>query len=479
MCKKNQAFTLTELLVVVVIIGVLSAVVLPKFSKMLETRKTGEAEELMAAVRNEQEARCALDKNYTKIGTTLSSLSKNDAVQAGSVFSSDFYSYRLEDVGMQAQRKDVDYTLRIPSYADGRICCSGSGCDKLNKDYPDCESLVNQTDFVRASADCAAPAIGEGKNPEPPQCEVPAETTRTQACGCTGTGTKTQTFNPAPDVCAWGTWSACSEEETNCEKCDASHQEGQTFTKSCTCGNATYKWHCGSDTSYKWDDQVVTDCITKPQDETQQCPEGQEGTKTRSYTCSNGMWVAQAWSDTCIEKNCDPTGALKAACEPEKTESGRTFLYTWNPATCECAESCVYEEVRGVCSFQDVTYVSGPRSAYIQKAISQTGLLMCDSIEVSAGDKGNRDSPDCYVATTRYTGYTHGTRSSCNEVNSNTSLRWKTLTASVDISEGVNEYISGTQTIILGFAKYSCGGNTNGRSGGGGSGSRGGNGGRR
>lgn len=62
--KKKKAFTLTELLVVVIIIGVLSAVVLPKFNKIIETRKTTEAEELMAAVRTEQEKRCALDKDY-------------------------------------------------------------------------------------------------------------------------------------------------------------------------------------------------------------------------------------------------------------------------------------------------------------------------------------------------------------------------------------------------------------------------------
>lgn len=48
----------------VIVIGVLSAVVLPKFSKAIETRKTTEAEELMAAVRTEQEKRCALDQKY-------------------------------------------------------------------------------------------------------------------------------------------------------------------------------------------------------------------------------------------------------------------------------------------------------------------------------------------------------------------------------------------------------------------------------
>ena len=52
---KKKAFTLTELLVVVIVVGVLAAVVLPKFSKVMETRKTTEAEELMAAVRTEQE----------------------------------------------------------------------------------------------------------------------------------------------------------------------------------------------------------------------------------------------------------------------------------------------------------------------------------------------------------------------------------------------------------------------------------------
>ena len=62
---KKKAFTLTELLVVVLIIGILSSIVLPKFTKTLETRKVTEAEDIMAAVRNEQEARCTLGKDYT------------------------------------------------------------------------------------------------------------------------------------------------------------------------------------------------------------------------------------------------------------------------------------------------------------------------------------------------------------------------------------------------------------------------------
>ncbi|MBR4682186.1 MAG: prepilin-type N-terminal cleavage/methylation domain-containing protein, partial [Elusimicrobiaceae bacterium] len=70
--NKKKAFTLTELLVVVVIIGILATVALPKFNKVLMTRRTTEAEEIMRAIRTEQERRCALDKPYV---TNLSALS--------------------------------------------------------------------------------------------------------------------------------------------------------------------------------------------------------------------------------------------------------------------------------------------------------------------------------------------------------------------------------------------------------------------
>ncbi|MBP5430248.1 MAG: type II secretion system protein [Elusimicrobiaceae bacterium] len=136
---KKKAFTLTELLVAVVIIGVLSAIVLPKFTKVLETRKTSEAEEMMAAVRTEQEARCMLDKPYvTQAEQTqrhlLASMPKNTGT---------YFSYTLTNTGIEAQRIEKDYKLSIPSYADGRICCTGTGCDKLDKDYPKCSDLTN------------------------------------------------------------------------------------------------------------------------------------------------------------------------------------------------------------------------------------------------------------------------------------------------------------------------------------------------
>ena len=53
----KKAFTLVELLAVVVIIGILAAIVLPKFNKITNAQRTLEAERVMGAIRTEQEAR--------------------------------------------------------------------------------------------------------------------------------------------------------------------------------------------------------------------------------------------------------------------------------------------------------------------------------------------------------------------------------------------------------------------------------------
>ena len=183
---KKRAFTLTELLVVVVIIGVLSAVVLPKFTKVLQTRKTTEAENVMAAVRNEQEARCMVGRNYTADTNKIASLPKAKSQN---------YTYVLGATGITAEAKDGEYELKIPSYTDGRICCSGEGCDKLNRDYPKCD------DTFLANID---EATCEAQTPDPvSECD--------------------KNSKPQP-------------ESKTCEPC------GETITKIVTCDTSTFTW---------------------------------------------------------------------------------------------------------------------------------------------------------------------------------------------------------------------------------------------
>ena len=163
--RRKMAFTLTELLVVVVIIGVLAAVVMPKYARMLDTRKTTEAEEIMRAIRTEQERRCSLGKDYATNMTQLADLVPNA--------NSQYYTYALFDNGKgvtatTAAGSSLNYTLRMPSVVDGRICCEGGNCDQLNKDYPSCTNFQ----YVRAGG-CSS-EVGEGDDPFlPPTPPIP------------------------------------------------------------------------------------------------------------------------------------------------------------------------------------------------------------------------------------------------------------------------------------------------------------------
>lgn len=185
-------FTLTELLVVVIVIGVLATIVLPKFSKVLETRKTTEAEEMMAAVRTEQERRCALDKNYTK---------NKEAVNLVSLNTKNF-TYSLGDTGMEAvSTGKYAYTLKMPSYRDGRLCCENAdACGHLNKDYPQCAPLTARADY-ESGVECTAT---DETAPTEKNCSGSAET---RSCGCLYKGTQSQTCNTSTGTWEWGSCS--------------------------------------------------------------------------------------------------------------------------------------------------------------------------------------------------------------------------------------------------------------------------------
>ena len=147
--SKRKAFTLTELLVVVIVVGVLAAVAVPKFTRVLETRRTTEAENILAAVRTEQEKRCSLGQNYTgdfaKIPTVA--YAKTSGVAEAKTAN---YTYTMTQTGVNAVRPGKDYVIRMPSYKSGQMCCEGADCAGLNKSYPLCSEIVVQKD------ECAA-----------------------------------------------------------------------------------------------------------------------------------------------------------------------------------------------------------------------------------------------------------------------------------------------------------------------------------
>ena len=370
---KKKAFTLTELLVVVVIIGTLAAVVLPKFTQVLESRRTTEAENIMRAVRSEQEARCTLDKNYTAQASELASFPANEGNN---------YTYVLNDRGIFARSRHKNYTLRMPSYRTGEICCDGDDCGSLGKGYSAC--------IVRVVADeCAATDVPVGPEPEPepePGCQLKdSERSCSEVRGENWSGTIEYIVNadctgyieksfcscalPAksPEPCGAGqtgniTWTIDSEnctyvKQENCTQQVCEEGEERNVVQRCdyTQGEkcVTGKWESFKGPGTKQPDPKYDECPTHPG--TQVCfPECDDHTgewEFPAYKCSCDC--PQSWDQDCDvshgiwdERNCscscpqgtewkpDGTGG-HYSCQGSScpTDCGHAEQ---NPETCEC-----------------------------------------------------------------------------------------------------------------------------------------------
>ena len=75
--KITNGFTLIELMVVVVIIGILAAMAIPRFMASAAKSKQSEAKQLLKQVYNMQRSYFMLDESYCLNGVTASALAPN------------------------------------------------------------------------------------------------------------------------------------------------------------------------------------------------------------------------------------------------------------------------------------------------------------------------------------------------------------------------------------------------------------------
>ena len=279
MTKKHllkQAFTLTELLIVVIVLGVLAAVAVPKFSRVLETRRTTEAEHVLFSLRTEQEHRCVLGKHYQTNPAAMEGLA--------SAKGSKNYSYTLTEVGANAT-SSKGYSIQMPSYKQGVLCCEGSYCSSLNKSYPSCSSLSVPED------ECA----GVSSAPPCENCSC-AEYARNHPCQC------------APNSCACPAYAAAHPCECANE---CSCEENPNQEKCRNCSNATYAaaHRCECDAGYA----AANPC---------EC----QGENTQVCCESKGM-IWNAFTQSCTSGTSD-----EPACSGTKKYIGQVRFATFDEA---------------------------------------------------------------------------------------------------------------------------------------------------
>ena len=305
MHKKNKAFTLTELLVVVIVLGVLAAVAVPKFTRVLETRKTTEAEDIFAAVRTEQENRCVFGKKYLTDKKQLTMLAGAD--------NSANYTYSLTNQGITAA-SSKGYQLKMLSYKDGQICCEGEYCGSLNKSYPSCSALSV------ASDECAGEVTEDKK-----MCSASAKPTSSESCNGCGTRTRSVTCDTGTGSWVTGLWGECSKTAEECNPCP----DGYTY------------------------DASLNECV--PDEEP--CPDGysreQQDCSQMSQACSDGSVIQGVWKTTSngcgrceLPEACPTYQLVDENIDNPRNETSACGSLTPNGA---CSKNITYNQVLEAC----------------------------------------------------------------------------------------------------------------------------------
>ncbi|WP_428065729.1 prepilin-type N-terminal cleavage/methylation domain-containing protein [Candidatus Avelusimicrobium facis] len=354
MTKKQllkKAFTLTELLIVVIVLGVLAAVAVPKFSRVLETRKTAEAERILTALRAEQEHRCVLGKEYHSQTGRTDTLA--DAKNGKN------YTYSLTRMGSRAVSAK-GYSIQMPSYKSGVLCCSGNYCNKLNKSYPACDSVsVPQDECAPPCEDCSCPEYAAAHRCECAHVCTCTENPHQEKCCAIGTevwnaGTQrcepnTTCSNPeyaAAHRCECANDCSCTENPHQEKCCSIGTEVWNAGTQRCepntTCSNpeyaAAHPCECANECSCEENPNQAKCCATSPEGKTvqrQDCGTGYIGKKVRRWNTETCAWGD--WDETeCYLAEVDSCGDITyAAAHPCECDAGYAEA---NP--CECKGEC-------------------------------------------------------------------------------------------------------------------------------------------
>lgn len=129
----KKGFTLMELLIVVLIIGILTAIALPMYKKSVERSRVSDALTTLQAVAKSEHDWYLANNNYTKDFSDL------DIELTGEIddeiLETTYYNYELLNEGIMAIRTNGEYSL-YKDYEISQVMCSPSEhyiCDSFNR----------------------------------------------------------------------------------------------------------------------------------------------------------------------------------------------------------------------------------------------------------------------------------------------------------------------------------------------------------
>jgi prepilin-type N-terminal cleavage/methylation domain-containing protein len=117
---KNKGFTLIEVLMVVLIVGILASLAMPQYTKVVEKAKMSEAKTVLSAIRTSEGVYFMENDSYTE---TLASLDLDAGVYADGLFS---YSLKLDGTDLTKFTIEAK-RLGSGNYKDGTLTMAQNG----------------------------------------------------------------------------------------------------------------------------------------------------------------------------------------------------------------------------------------------------------------------------------------------------------------------------------------------------------------
>ncbi|MDR0734444.1 MAG: prepilin-type N-terminal cleavage/methylation domain-containing protein, partial [Elusimicrobiota bacterium] len=219
-----RGFTLTELLVVLIVIAVLGAVATPVYVKAIKRSRASDALKVLSLASAKQEAYMLSNEEYAKTFNELSAPVKG--LVGDNYAKVGYFEYEMKDGCIIAKREEDKYQI-YRNYETNETGCIGKGCDNLQNLIP-----------TRESVGCELVGMREGEgneannpciiNPTLPGCK---ETGRVE-CGSTKIYDEASNKCVCPNSCIAGT---LNEENCTCACPAETCPVGQARDNRCEC----------------------------------------------------------------------------------------------------------------------------------------------------------------------------------------------------------------------------------------------------